>query len=595
MAGTLHRAQLRRAAAIAVAAAFAAASAIAQEPERAPEIDARVLAIQPFQRTSAATLGDGTRLWLIDANTHVHDWLLLVRAAPGRSAPAVAHLENPFGTGQRVTIDAQGLAIERGETRTRCPLTTDEGRDLFERGRQAFAALCGGRLLLRAQLSGYRTTEELAVSILRSMGTLGESLINIYKETFGVDADLERAAVTRGGPAAGPATGPARPAVAEPGPPKPARIAPEDANASFVSHRLGITLAPGADGRRPTMRPGQWYASALQDGAFVSLIAPHQIADDILRADLDRAHPLDPTESQALVYLVAFDLEMYSLGFHVGTDHPDVDWSPRPSVPRSNPRGPDGFDTVRPFARVGMVAPQDRARLAGIFVGGFKREHGAFRYGPLSQTNQGSHYGFVEHGVVLSRLQPGLSTLFGRLDGTTELRTWRQEDAAEMPNLLWARQNGVPLVEPDPATGRPVPGREVRSWGLGNWSGALVIRTDPEGHQIRSAELRSVRAGACLMTNEGHRFLVYGYFSAATPSAMARVFQAYGCSYALLLDMNSPELTYATVVGRTGEALRVEALNAAMAESDPGRGAYRFLAANDNRDFFTVLRRPPRR
>ncbi|MBL8838353.1 MAG: hypothetical protein JNL66_19035, partial [Alphaproteobacteria bacterium] len=422
MAETHHRPIARGAAAFALAPAFAvafgvalaAAPATAQEPERTPEIDARVLAIQPFQRTAAATLGDGTRLWLIDANTNVHHWLLLVRAAPGRSAPAVAHIENPFGAAQRVIVDAQGLAIERGEVRTRCPLATDEGRDLFERGRQAFTALCGGRLLLRTQLSGYRTTEELAVSILRSMGALGESIINIYKDTFGADADLERAAVERGGAAAGAAPEPSRPSLAEPGPPIPARVAPADADASFVGHRLAITLAAGPDGRRPTMRPGRWYASALQDGAFVSLIAPHQIADDILRRDLDRAHPLDPVESQALVYLVAFDLEMYTLGFHVGTDHPDVDWSPRPSVPRSNPRGPDGFDSVRPFARVGMVGPQDRARLAGIFVGGFKREHGAFRYGPLSQVNQGSHYGFVEHGVVLSRLQPGLSTLFGR-------------------------------------------------------------------------------------------------------------------------------------------------------------------------------------
>jgi hypothetical protein len=132
----------------------------------------------------------------------------------------------------------------------------------------------------------------------------------------------------------------------------------------------------------------------------------------------------------------------------------------------------------------------------------------------------------------------------------------------------------------------------VRSWGLGNWSGALVIRTDPQGTQTRGAELRSVRAGACLQRSAGHRFLVYAYFSAATPSAMARVFQAYGCDYAMLLDMNSPELTYAALVGREG--LAVEHLNQAMAESDPGRGVYRFLNANDNRDFFAVLRRPER-
>ena len=45
------------------------------------------------------------------------------------------------------------------------------------------------------------------------------------------------------------------------------------------------------------------------------------------------------------------------------------------------------------------------------FTGGFKREHGAFRYGDLAQKNHGSHYGFVENGVVFSKLQPGLATI----------------------------------------------------------------------------------------------------------------------------------------------------------------------------------------
>jgi hypothetical protein len=126
---------------------------------------------------------------------------------------------------------------------------------------------------------------------------------------------------------------------------------------------------------------------------------------------------------------------------------------------------------------------------------------------------------------------------------------------------------------------------------LGNWSGALVIRTDPEGRQVRGAELRSVRAGACIPENAGRRFLIYGYFSAATPSGMARVFQAYGCTHAMLLDMNSPELTYATLVGHE-DRLVVEYLNQAMAGAEPGARQFRFLTANDNRDFFVVLRRP---
>ena len=55
----------------------------------------------------------------------------------------------------------------------------------------------------------------------------------------------------------------------------------------------------------------------------------------------------------------------------------------------------------------------DQGRLrttVAAFVGGFKRSHGAFRYGPLALVNHGSHYGFMQQGVVFSKLQPGLAT-----------------------------------------------------------------------------------------------------------------------------------------------------------------------------------------
>jgi hypothetical protein len=221
-----------------------------------------------------------------------------------------------------------------------------------------------------------------------------------------------------------------------------------------------------------------------------------------------------------------------------------------------------------------------------VLSGGYKREHGAFRYGPLAQVNQGSHYGFIENGVILSRPQVGLASIIGRIDGSLEVRSWTREDDERLSDVLFVRQNGVPIVEAD-ATGRPVPGQHVNSWGNGNWSGAVVVQSDGGTRN----ELRSVRASACLQEHNGRRYLIYGYFSAATPSAMARTFQAYGCRYAMLLDMNSPELTYAALVGEDG--VRVEHLNTAMTDADPGRSRFRFLSANDNRDFFTVLRRPP--
>ncbi|MFC3117499.1 hypothetical protein ACFOHS_01050 [Jhaorihella thermophila] len=71
-----------------------------------------------------------------------------------------------------------------------------------------------------------------------------------------------------------------------------------------------------------------------------------------------------------------------------------------------------------------------------------------------------------------------------------------------------------------------------RAGGPGNWSGSA------------KAELRTLRAGACMARSAGTTWLIYGYFSTATPSAMARTFQAYGCDYAMLLDMNALEHTY---------------------------------------------------
>ena len=62
--------------------------------------------------------------------------------------------------------------------------------------------------------------------------------------------------------------------------------------------------------------------------------------------------------------------------------------------------------------------------MVSTFAGGFKRLHGAFRSGALARVNSGSHYGFVEGGAVLSKLQPGLATLFALDDGSVGMKTW---------------------------------------------------------------------------------------------------------------------------------------------------------------------------
>jgi len=332
------------------------------------------------------------------------------------------------------------------------------------------------------------------------------------------------------------------------------------------------------------MVPGEWTAVRGLDGIFVSLMQGSAVIGSAAASIAPSWRP-DTVEARALFYLVAFDLSRYQLGFVLGTEHPRLGWSPRTRDEVRDPAlpGPDGFDTATPLVRTGMMVPSAEAAVVATFTGGFKREHSAFRYGALAQRNRGSHYGFVEQGVVFSRLIPGLATLYALDDGTVGMKTWTGEDDALSARLRSARQNGVPLVEPDAITGVPMPGALVERWGMGNWSGSA------------DEQLRTLRAGACLLQNGLHRHLVYGYFSTARPSTMARVFLAYGCRYAMHLDMNALEHTYLALYPRRGERIVVQHLVRDMSQLDKASGDSllpRFLAFPDDRDFFYIALRP---
>jgi hypothetical protein len=304
---------------------------------------------------------------------------------------------------------------------------------------------------------------------------------------------------------------------------------------------------------------------------------------------------MQAVEEKAVVYLVAFDLKEFSLGYALGTKHPGVEWSRRSPFARlagGIGGGPDGFSNVWPLVTNGTVSPSLLSRTIATFTGGFKRYHSAFKMGPFSKTNKGSHYGFIEDGVVLSKPNAGLSTMIVKTDGTVEMKTWTKGDDKRLGDIRYARQNGVPLVVPlDPKADAAVkdstklvskPGIYVNQWGQGNWSG-----------DMRSNK-RTLRTGACLQTVDGSPYLVFGYFSAATPTAMARVFQAYKCDYAMHLDMNLPEHSYMSLFHRDGGNYQVEHLTKAMSAFDlneQGKVLPRFIAVPDSRDFFFVYRR----
>jgi hypothetical protein len=164
-----------------------------------------------------------------------------------------------------------------------------------------------------------------------------------------------------------------------------------------------------------------------------------------------------------------------------------------------------------------------------------------------------------------------------------QMKTWQEAGNKLLPKIKHARQNGVPLIESfDEASESSVPGRLVARWGPGNWSGS------------ENEKLRTIRAGAAVQENHGRQFLIYAVFSDATPSAMTRVFQAYQCKYAMLLDMNALEHTYLAIYRRSGSQLVLDHLMKGMSQvekSGPHGPVPRFLGYPDNRDFFYLMRR----
>ena len=354
-----------------------------------------------------------------------------------------------------------------------------------QRSELPYAPLCGDRLYLRNPVAGSYTHLERVTNFLRDHVWGGEKIVGFVKQEFYRDAFLEKGG--SGGIAAGAAS----------------------------PHGVGRRPVPGANRRdvcraydrprtsRDRCRPGARRAAA---GTVVcgsrhrrnihQRHAAGSISVPVSRRDSRTVNELDAVEAAALDYMVAMDLSKLDLGFALGTDHPRVGWSERVLESARDPKlpGPDGIGSVAPLVVNGMMSPPAVELAAATFAGGFKREHGAFRYGVLASQNHGSHYGFIEQGVIFSKLQPGLATLIVDDSGTVRMKTWFRADDAEISHIKHARQNGVPLIEYDEKTGTSSPGSLVNSWGPGNWSGSS------EEH------LRTLRAGACLL-GTGHAAL----------------------------------------------------------------------------------------
>ncbi|HEY6923536.1 MAG TPA: hypothetical protein VI653_08715, partial [Steroidobacteraceae bacterium] len=415
------------------ASAAAQAVQLAQYDADAPKT---ILELQQFRRASSMAIVDpsgrhGTAT-LVELNPNINSWFLLRFDLENPTETRFYHLENANPRGVRVALnegDGRGLRISSAAAGdTSCPLWSDRSSASLEAARQQrlpYVPLCAGQLYLRNPVKGAYTHLEEVTNFLRDHVWGGDRIVNFVKEEFFQDQFAERGARAPGGPAspgagadaarggssgAAPAADPARAgssgAVLGPAA---AQLDASAVGAAIVPAHLGLNVAASG----PALTLGAWYPIHSAAGIWVSVIQPSAVAESIRASFRSRVSNLDAVESNAVDYLVAFDLADFDLGFVLGTDHPRVDWSGREltGVHDAHLAGPDGIGTSAPLVRNGMVSPASTAQTAATFAGGFKREHGAFRYGALALQNHGSHYGFIEQGVVFSKLQPGLATL----------------------------------------------------------------------------------------------------------------------------------------------------------------------------------------
>ncbi|HEY7494956.1 MAG TPA: hypothetical protein VIH59_28125, partial [Candidatus Tectomicrobia bacterium] len=364
------------------------------------QVPKTVVELQQFRQTQTMAIdtAEGKKpgvATLINLNPAINVWYLLRLSWQGSAAGAAYHLENSHPTGQTLLLDAQhggGVVLAAGAHTSACPLWGSEAQQGLEAGRKSrltYTPLCDGKLYLRNPARGHRTALETATDLLRDKVWAGEKLIGFVRDTFFEDAYAERPE----GPVEAPPTAGREAQLPADGVPAPAVLDPQHANRLVRPHNLGIAIARS---RQDGVTPGRWYAAQENPGLYVSVIQPQSIAPEILRSHTTVVNQLDSVEAVALVYIVAFDLAQFELGFALGTDHPRLGWSER-VLERIQDRtlpGPDGIGSLAPLVATGLISPTSASRTVATFTGGFKRTHGAFRYGALALMHHGSHYGF---------------------------------------------------------------------------------------------------------------------------------------------------------------------------------------------------------
>jgi len=511
------------------------------------DLPAALISVQSKAALSTATTPDGTTIELADLNPSIGRWILLkLPALDGKARWAHLDLGQEGTSRASLSKDGNLIITPRDGKPVVCKLDTPASRDIIAKTySEPFTAICGGAAFIRSKpAKGYKSNIESVTDWLRSQGPMGEKLITWRKDLFPHAGDIAQDVSSPASVTSPRSDGPPNATLALGSP-------------SSIS-TANLALRTGS----PKIAPGSWAPVIGAPGVWASIHAP-SYAPSVFS---------DRKASDSLAYLMAIELELHDPRYSLGVDHPAVGWSSRAPAPHTS-GGPDGFENIDPIDRVGMVPPWAMTQLTAVIAGGFKREHSAFKAGPLSTKNNGSHYGFVEAGVVLSKLNPGLATFFQRAGEAPQIKLWGPDDEAKgVDKLIFARQNGLPLIDNGSL------GNDLDINYLGNWSG------NAEGNA------QTMRSALCVAERGSKKFIIYGVFSSAVPKDMAQLLKSYGCLNAMQMDMNAPALTYAAVVVKDDKGqMRYIPLIGSMDDKNFG-GTGRFTTTPDTRDFIYFAR-----
>ena len=486
-----------------------------------PSSTKNIVDFQAHKTSEILKVANGATIELINLNEELNIWYLVkLTDTNGYTSTYQLQVSDPKAAKGALHLTKEQLELPGSEkSRNACKdFTNAKNKNIFEtlqgnfdranNNSNYFNALCDGHVFLinpRHRPPEEEKTKDKIADIARQ-SSVGRAIANIAKNSpmgnkpENVQTDATRSALK------------SETVVTIPS----AKVNSDEEPRSVELSKTNIHLALQGDPTSVTL--GQWYSSKEHPDVKVSLFSPDMASSEVAKLaptafeNRSAAH----SQNKSLAYLIAFNTQKSKLGYVAGIS--DATGNCDGGKP-----APDGFDDSTPLVQNGMVSPDHQSHLLSTFNAGYLRPDACMRKGPL----EGKHWGFVQNGVVFSKLQPGLATLVTYKDGKTDILEWPENAAALATKVKDARQNATPVISGrDPKTGLGIPGNTVggKDFISRNWT--------------NDVDDKRMRSGACMLQSGTDEHLVFAYLPSGTVKDLAEVFGSYGCRSGMQLDEN---------------------------------------------------------